>query len=410
MSMKTQALKFSCTALIVSLSSGCGSLRDGYVPPEALSPPATQLSDGLIKFGEDVKKESASGYKRKAREDLFRKPVLTFLNTDLSEATFKQVMPAPEDVLCEPIYAQLRVLTPIENTTAKATAIKAILEPPESNTIQLIKRLGTTYSINVTAAELPDKYQLWTESSEEGKRCVATLALGDPYVVREYVGKEFAIIGALGAAASLWNTVWDAIKPAVDGALKNADLERRNKAIRDYFSNPDNVTRLKHDIERTEGFLEKEFKYEQTKTAGLAVVAHARLLSFQSSHWQQAIKEATQCKAAIDALKAKKTDLAGVDCVDKVFKALDPALDSALNAADKYDESFSKTLPKAGDRLSEQVVTIAEIAKGNKPETKALWAALLRYATLYNTVKDTGSEDNKKKIDDALKAFREAIK
>lgn len=408
--MKTQALKFSCTALIFSLSSGCGSIRGGYVPHEALSPPATQLSDGLIKFGEDVKKESASGYKRKAREDLFRKPVLTFLNTNLSEAAFKQVMPAPEDLLCEPIYAQLRILTPIENTTAKATAIKSILEPPEADTIQLIKRLGTTYSINFITAELPDNYQLWTESSEDGKRCVATLASGDPYVVREYVGKEFAIIGALGAATSLWDSVWNVIKPAVDGALKNADLERRNKAIRDYFSNVDNVTRLKHDIERTEGFLEKEFKYEQTKTAGLAVVAHARLLSFQSSHWQQAIKEASQCKAAIEALKAKKTDLAGVDCVDRVFKALDPALDSALNAAEKYDESFSKTLPKAGDRLSEQVDTIVEIAKGNKPEAKALWAALLRYATLYNTVKDTGSEDSKKKIDDALKAFREAIK
>lgn len=69
-----------------------------------------------------------------------------------------------------------------------------------------------------------------------------------------------------------------------------------------------------------------------------------------------------------------------------------------------------QTLPES--KLSEQIDTVAKIARGEAPtedQAKALWAALTRYATLYGTVKDVGSDANKKKLKDGLDALKKAL-
>ena len=96
--------------------------------------------------------------------------------------------------------------------------------------------------------------------------------------------------------------------------------------------------------------------------------------------------------------------------MSKVYEALNPALAHVLDAADKLDAALDKTLPK--EKLSAQIDTVAKIARGEAPDEAqmtALWGALTRYLALYNTVKDVGSDANKKKVNDALDALKKAL-
>lgn len=407
--LKRNALAIGLAAAL----AGCGtSGRPGYVPPEALSPPAAQLADGILKFGVDVKKDSAADYRRKVREDLIRIAVITYVHGDLGQKSFEGATPQPVDLLCEPNYSYARVIVPIENTVAKSTAIKELLNPPAEGWKPLLKALGTTYTVKVDSTEVVADYDKWL-TTPDGTACADLAKTADSHVTRDYIGREFALASGLAAAKTLWDSIWGIVKPAVEGALTNADLERRNEALRRYFSNPQNVEALKRDLKSTEDFIDREFKLARTKTAGLAVVAQAHLFDFGSAHWKQVVSDAASCKQALRARSTNKTHLAGVRCLDKVFSTLSPAVNEALDAADKFDESLAKQLPPTEKRLSAQVETVAAIARGEIPDddrTKALWAAVVRYATLYNTVKDVGSDDNRKKLDDALKAFREALK
>ena len=399
-------------AVAAALQSGCGTTgADNYVPPEALSPPMTQLADGLLKFEGDVKKESAQDYKRKVREDLVRIAVLTYLRGDLSPQSFKATMPEAVDLLCQPIYSNTRVMFPVENSLAKATAIVKLLQPPADGWKPLLKSLGSTYSIDVTLAEVSTTYDRWLQT-DEGKACAAAVESANPHETRNYIGSEFAVAAGLAATKTAWDAIWGVVKPAVEDTLKNIDMERRNATLRAYFQDSNNVDMLKRDLTSTESFIDKEFRLAQIRTAGEAVVAQRRLLDFDSAHWNQIVADAKLCKTNLDELLKSKTHPGGVHCLDKAFATLSPVLDKALDTGDKFDESMAKYLPSPDKRLSAQVDTVAAIAQGHMPteeRAKALWAALVRYATLYNTTKETVSDENRKKIDDALKAFAEAL-
>jgi hypothetical protein len=78
---------------------------------------------------------------------------------------------------------------------------------------------------------------------------------------------------------------------------------------------------------------------------------------------------------------------------------------------DSFDEQLDKSLPQ--NRLSEQVDTVSQIARGNMPDDqklKAMWGTLVRYAALFNKLKDVGSDDNEAKLKDGWKKFVETTK
>jgi len=86
-------------------------------------------------------------------------------------------------------------------------------------------------------------------------------------------------------------------------------------------------------------------------------------------------------------------------------------LKAALDAGDAFDQTMDKELPQ--EKLSGQIDTLSALAQGKMDDDmrlRAMWGVLVRYATLYDTVKATGSDANKKKVDDALNTLNKALK
>jgi hypothetical protein len=402
--------------LTVALTvSSCASRPGGaaYVPPEALMPPSAQVSDALAAFGAGVETDRLKGYRRAAREDMIKGMIRDFLQgEDQSHATFNELAPAPRELLCKTRYGYLRVAAPIQTTNAMASAIKGLVKPSSEDVKTLFQNLRKNYTIDITAGQVPETYDSWLVT-ESGQACANSVLRADPFATRDYIGREFGL-GTLGAAKALFDAVWPIVKPAVLGFGQNVDMERRNNALREYFSSPENVERLKADIVHIETFLEREFSLEQRRTAGVAVAAQAAALDMKSPPWVTAIGivNKNNCKGAIRRLAEPKgkVDPDGVECLNKVYVAMSSSLKAALDAGDAFDVSIEKQLPK--QRLSAQIDTLSQIAQGkaaNDAQAKAMWSALMRYATLYNTVKDTDSEASRKKAREAIDAFHKAL-
>jgi hypothetical protein len=365
-------------------------------------------------FAQKVEDNNLASYRRDARRDLFVSIVRDYLETKGRNAQTLGTLigsSALETFICLPEYGYERVNLRVGNLEAITTVLGSRLQAPSDELGTLWRSLGTNYAIRSVATEAPLTYDLWL-TSENGKRCTDLIRSADPYVTRDYVGKEFAI-AAVPAAISLINTIWDIWKPVAIETLKTVDIERRNNAIRAYFSDPKNVAALKSDLTNTENFLDKEFTLHQTKAAGDAVIFAGALFDVGSPHWKeiQATGSTPRCEAALPLLASSKTDAVGTSCVSEALAAAAMALNRALDAADAFDTAFGIQMPRDADRLSSQLDTLSDIATGKQPtdeKLKALWTATLRYVGLFQTIEEAASSANRKKIGEAYVALGKA--
>jgi hypothetical protein len=395
-----------------SIVQSCAA-ADRYVPPEALDTPASNLSDALTAFATKTQSEVLNGYRRAAREDKIRGGIMDFvLGGQYDSKHLNESVVSPTILLCKPRYGYLRIAVPLQNTSARAIAIKSTLQAPSSDIPSLLKVLTKTYSVDPTITKLEASYDAWVVDAKQGKPCVDTVASANPFETRSYVGDEIGIVAVLAAGKAVFDTIWGIVKPAVTGVLQNVEKEKRTKAVKDYFSNPTDVAAVQADIGHIETFLGKEFVYGQRKNAGIAVASLRSLQNLESPAWTTAlgVLNNAACKDNFAKLKSDKTDPEAVGCMTKVNAALDPAIKASLDASDAFDTSMDRQLPSTP--LSKQIDSIAKIARGEAPpegELMALWSTLIRYATLFNTVQDTASDTNQKKINDAIDALKKAL-
>jgi hypothetical protein len=61
-------------------------------------------------------------------------------------------------------------------------------------------------------------------------------------------------LAALTAAGTFIDAIWAIVKPVATGVLGNVDLERRNAAVKAYFSDEKNVSTLKAKLQAIEAF------------------------------------------------------------------------------------------------------------------------------------------------------------
>lgn len=398
---------------LVALLGSCSHAPNGqYVPPEALSPPAGDLAEGIAKFGNDVQKESLSGYRRAAREDLIRANIYNFFTGSDWTPGGHSVTPQG-DIFCRPRYGYLRIAGPLQNTTARGIAVKDLLKAPSDSLGDLFKALGDKYKVDPMLVSVEKDYTTWSGSAN-GKFCLDRIENGDPFLTRPNIGNEAGLVAAAAAGKILFDTIWTIVEPALKGGLQNIDKERRNTAVQQFFADPTNVGAMKDDIKHVETFLTAEFELAQKRAAGKATAQYAALTTYDSVTWKAALVAANApgCQAAIRNLKhPPKGNSTGVACLRTVFDVLNPTISMVLDAGDNFDVAMDKTLPK--DKLSDQIDTVALIAQGKQPDEqrlKALWGALMRYSTLYDTVKTAASDANQKKLKDAAEAFAEALK
>jgi hypothetical protein len=415
---------FSC-ALDGCITNG------GYVPPEAMSKPVGEFSKNVAKFTEGVEKEQLSKYRREVRRDYLLSTVRDLSETkELSPEVIEKTIEQPKKrYLCEPRYAYQRIISRTGYLSAISVSVGDRVSASSDELGPLIKALGTNYEIHSSSKDVPSTYDEWL-TSDIGKQCVQTTENADPFATRQYIGQEMGL-AAIPAGIALVETVWGIIKPLTVATFKNVDIERRNEAIREYFSNQKNVDLLKEKLEMTENYLDKEFQLSQERTAGRAAASAKSLFDPKSQHWQKALEvfskkecinageewentnKITDDKAKEEAQKQYMSSPSRFSCINNAMSALAQAQDEALDAADAFDVALDRQLPKnKEERLSGQVDTLRDIAQGKQPaedKIRALWAACVRYATLFELADTAKSDENQKKIKDAWAAFQKEL-
>lgn len=397
------------TASIAGAIAVGGCASTGYVPPEAINPPTRAFAKATADFTAGVRKDETATYRQEVRRDDFTKLTLAVMkNPAAATTTLKDEAPKIREFLCLPRYGYDRITHRVAYLDAVAATLNDRAKDPADSLSELFVALSASYTIGVTDEAPPDKYDAWLKDPKGGQHCVEVIDNADPLAVRDYVGEEFSILGAKAAL----ETIWSVIEPLVTGILSNVDRERRAAAIRDYFANADNVKALKDQLSATESFLVKEFGIRQRRSAGEATVAAAVLFEPTAAHWQKIVVIANRadCKQSLPKLADNKSDPRAVACVNEAMSAAAGPLKAALDAANGFDAAVEMQLPK--ERLSAQVDTLRDIALGKQPakdQVKALWAALSRYVALFQTARGTVSDENRKKIRDALDALAKAL-
>jgi hypothetical protein len=438
---------------LVSCSGAQGA--EGYVPPETLDPPAGTFTRALVTFMQGVQKDHLGTYRRDVRQGLFVDTVKNYLEQKKPyNKSVSDFAPSPADFMCLPNYGYQRVSVRVANAEAIGNAIGALITPSSDaskssspsaaanassvqstseNVGKLFLALGKDYAIKPEEKTIPASYDVWL-ANNDGKRCTTSLdgkpdasqpgkAFADPFVTRNYVGREFGPAAAI-AAVSMIEAIWSVVKPVITGVLTNIDLERRNKAIQDFFLDDKKVAMLKEDIAETERFLQNEYTFGLQRASGQAVTAAGLLFDSTTPHWKKidAILHEDKCRNQIEGLANDRTVLAGVTCINTALAAASTQLNQALTTADAFDVALALQLPPAknpndpkskSDRLSDQVDTIRDIALGKQPEEqklKDLFSALLRYIALAQTGTDAATAANEKKIGDTIDAFKNSLK
>lgn len=386
------------------------------VAPSDLMPPTASFSKALEDFTSQTTTTNVNPYARNLRRDMI---VLDLANYFSTPKFAKKVIVAKraDTFLCRPHYNLEVVSRPIQNLDSTAKALATVSSAPSTDAGTLLKDLSHKYSVSLPDTKtVSANYDEW--KANEGAQCVAGLTgsqgyTPDPYAVRAEAAVEMNPFAAEAAAKDLFDTIWSIAKPLVVAVGTKVDNDKRTRAIQDFFDKPENVALLKSNLKATDQFLDEEFLIEKERAAGSAVTSLGILYDQKSLPWEAAMKIAStkRCRAGLANLGNNKVDPVGTDCFNSIMAALDTPIEAALNSADAYDSSYSKTLPK--DKLSDQVDTLQQIATGGKPgedRIEQLWKSLLEYNSLFQTTSDTFSKANGTKVDQAVDKLKAALK
>lgn len=385
----------------------CAVLLTTCITAEEINPPTAAFVAASDKMATSLRTGPLATYRRSLRQDAFVADIY-----DLAQQKSLDTLPlksrkVPVGWLCAPTYQYNVYALPLAALDARNKVLGERVKTPGDDIGPLITALGTSYAIPAEkGGGLEPSYGQWIDG--KGKDCKALVDAGDPFATRQLTTNESLIASGM-AAITLIETIWKVAKPVAVGTLKIVDTERRAAAIKAFFSDTDNVARMKEQFILLETFIDDEIKHEKTKAAGNAAAMALILYDPEAPHWAK-IREAMSagsCSRGEPDRGQKKT------CIDSLLAAASKPLAEALDAADKFDVVLGRELPAKNERLSDQVETLRKIARGEQvtdDHLKAVWAAAMRYIALFQTIGDAASSDNQKKITDALAAFEKAIK
>ena len=233
-------------------------------------------------------------------------------------------------------------------------------------------------------------------------------------------------VTAITAAISLVEVLYEVFRPAIIGGLQEIDRARRAEALQAWLNNDTNARRLQAAIddarlrivraqqrtnaEATARFVRSTRPYE----AGSAQLgSSARVLSGV---------DCRRARAAYQPSAGNDTEVRRMPDFERCFAALlavwAPVNEEMLTAAAEFDRVADTAINRAPDDFESRVAHLRAIATGSldptTPEGRAVlegfYALGVRVAAWLEQVNDAASsEENRKKVREALDRLREAV-
>ncbi|UYY57167.1 hypothetical protein [Sphingomonas sp. S2-65] len=300
-----------------------------------------------------------------------------------------------KDFTCKPRVAIEGQSQQSRYLAAVAEALKNTAAAPSEKVGELLVALGKSYAITVA---------LETEAKEEA-RCAAEFA---PAGVAAYraaaypIGapEAFTVAGVIAGVKAL-KGVFEGLATII---LKPVDDARRAAALREFLGNPENIKRLKDAVNDNSAFLAGAMAERRMLAANALDAGHE---GFGDKLRGADLSTLSACKglkldASLDAF-----DQPGFRaCHAQLWQAVSADAAKLLTTAAAYDTEANKHPDEAGKKLKEAIDKLSKLGAGEltAEELAQLISTYADAAAALETLIDqAGSDETRKKIDDAIK-------
>lgn len=314
--------------------------------------------------------------------------------------------------LCDPraeYSLQKAEKTYLDVITAKVDSTK---KSDVSNVVGAFQALFKDYTIEPPvqpsggANAEPDDYRRAARDN-----CVAeTKTYFDAY----YGSSEESISAIVTAVAGLYDVFKSIVAPAVIEGGKIIDEQRRARAIVEFLQNDQQRKAVSTAAKDMVSVLSEANKRDRARKFG-AYLEQAALMKQASV----AVGDINECKP-LYALKDKGWDKilkqddglphpALLACYRSVWSKYADSATSLLTAAAEYDQVADVNFSKEAGSYNQVITNLDKIRSGEGATFQQIWGAALRLVSLADKVQTAASDENRKKLSDAVKKVVESF-
>ena len=302
--------------------------------------------------------------------------------------------------VCAPRISAARVGAQSTYLRNVAGAISKQTKSSNQGLVALAVALFKDYSISVSHAD----------SDEAIKKHIIEPCIDDleNFTSTAYgLGKPTQEAGVVAAAIALIEVFKEVVLPIVEQGLGEVDNARRTKAIRDFLKNEENRTSMRRSLTQLDVFLRRSFQYsrhmalfklEERRVEFLSMNIDPKSIHGCGEFYKLDKKERSGAREAIkqSAFHA---------CFRSLWVKWNDQVPKFLEAASQYDIEADKNFGDAIKNVRETVDRLNDVSDGklSGKEAEALFGSVVRIVNIVNKVEEANSEENRKKIQDAIK-------
>lgn len=325
----------------------------------------------------------------------------------------EEIVPkTPEELwVCVPNGTYARSVGERDYVGTYSATIRKLSGDPSDDFAELIKTLRSQYKTTVSGP---------ADGREVLEACVKDMR---GYLETAYPNesqKEAGILAVLAAGKSLYDVFNDIFKPLAKQALKEVDSARRAAALKEFLNNPGNRKNLSNAIDHLGRLIsEHESRQRHLKIKTVVDATNDFRFAYNNPGKSTSRDRVKECASAMpeDFSKNPNQEYRGRPqfqvCAAKLWSNWEPYAKAMLTAAGEYDSVADRLPDQSATKLIGLSAKLEDVASGRiTPEiAKLLIDTLVRWANLAENVKKTTtSEENKKRIDDALSNLKKALK
>lgn len=325
-------------------------------------------------------------------------------------------------VLCEPRWAYTEARNYHAFTTAFVVGTKEATSSPSDKPGELISSI------------LSDWGSRFPNTASKGKNDSRQMCMDDFQTYADIIYPDISYaqpetyVEAASAAISLAEVLYDIFKSAIVQGLQEVDRARRAEALGEWLKQSQNIERMKEALKDAQTRIVRFQQYDRaTKLAQFVNASRSFTTPSKALEQSTAVLASKECKAVRseydkggpDSVPGLKRTPMFERCFATLWDIWSPDIQKLLVAAADYDSQADVQVDRSAEEFRKKIDKLEQIANGTidptTPEGREVLDAYLQTAVRLEAwaqqVLNTASNvDNKKKIDDAIKNLKDALK
>lgn len=307
-------------------------------------------------------------------------------------------------LLCNPRKYHARVASRQGQLVSVSSRIVDVAASPSEDIGKLVKGLRTSYEISVPQA---------VNEKEILEMCNRDLTdFVNTVYPSQLVPPQYEAVAAPAALLNFLAVLKDVVEPTIKAGLREIDSVRRANGIRGFLRDQKQRDEIAKLIKKQIEFLNQTAS--ESRHMKVKVFADRYDALTRSSVLADTFASSLRCKSLLTS-KGPTVDKVNLDfqaCYRELWEALRPFIEPMVLAAAEYDQEADKLPSDVANRMIAVTDKLADIAEGRIDTDLALMllSTAMRMTEVVEQAKaDVSSDENRKKIGDALNKITEAF-